>query len=313
MGKQKIFSVDKQFDSLTDFDDKVKYIWQNPSAILKIDQKEVERVEKLPSSNAEHALLQMIKFTAIQQYGFLIFGFEGNGFKINKTIIHEAFKSAPSICAQCPEEWLDAKNIRLSLKDDVKNYVHIPSYWFNRETTESKNLVKYVQKQIRLQLKDNAEEYQKLPRQLVEGKYSAYTSINAYTTYGNEFRALVVPKKSIWERNGGKILFKIARKNINIALKMLNETQRVTLAKELVKQDYNSFESFPSSLKQNKKVRYKFYVELLQNGDYELMLKHFGKEEQDKCYLIYQANLKRAQTLAEKKQAKLLQELEQVK
>lgn len=316
-----MFKIDSYFDMIDNNPARIKYIERFPSALLLMDKEEAERVENLPISNAEHSLLQVLKSRAlaVPNSGFLIFGFINNGFTINKNLIETALCSSPSICAQCPMEWFTKRAIRKILKQDVRNIIYLPKEIFVKDEQGNKALTKFLQQEIRRQLANNPKLYTSLPRDIVEGKYTAYTSLNAFVENGKEDRAMSVISKNIWQTNGGKIMFNIARHNVDIAIKMLNENQKQSLALELMKTNYKTYEKFPESLKQDKKVKLHLFYHCKKNKDEAFINKYFTYDEQIANIKQMNINAKRSRTIAEKKNMneykmiKLTQEIEDLK
>ncbi len=304
-----MFKINDVFDNLETIEEKRRYILVHPSELLKLDKQEVERIESLPNATKEYELLQILKVDALsgKNSGFLIFGFINNGFTINNRLKEIALCSCPSICAQCPLDWFTKRAIRAIIKKDVRNIIYIPKQFLDEDEKGSKALTKFLQKEIRRQVNDNPEIYASLPRDIVEGKYTAYTAINAITYIGHEDRAMNVPNKKIWETNGGKIMFFIARHNPEIALKMLNDNLKETLAIELLKKDHTIYEKFPEEMKNSKKVRLNFFYECVKSNDSDLINKHFTTEEYLANVKIMEINEKRRITIARKKADKTAQ------
>ena len=107
-------NIDEIFNMQDSDEQRVAYIQSNPSALLKIDDQELKRIQNLPHSSKEYRLFEVLKATAlsVRNSGFLIFGFINNGFNITRANIDMALLSQPSICAQCPKEWFNSKTIR---------------------------------------------------------------------------------------------------------------------------------------------------------------------------------------------------------
>lgn len=301
--------IDEIFDNLETFEEKKYYIHLNPSVLLKLDQEEVERIEKLPKTDSDYKLLQELKKSALsgKNSGFLIFGLINNGFVVDDKLKEIALCSCPSICAQCPIDWFTKKTVRAVLKKDVRNIIYIPKIIFDVDEYGKRLLTKFLQKQIREQLLKDPDLYASLPKELVEYKYRAYTSINAVTQIGHEERALSVPTKDIWETNGGKIMFFIARHNVNIALKMLNESMRKTLAIQLVKTDYKSYDKFPPILQENEAVKLNLFYQCIYHSDMDYIKKHFSDDEYFKNLKIMESIRKRNNTIKQKKEKEKLE------
>ena len=298
-----MFKLNKVFDNMERVEYKRRYIVEHPAELLRLDKDEVERIENLPSGNKEHELLQILKEDALsgKNSGFLIFGFINNGFTVNDKLKEIALCSCPSICAQCPLDWFSKRAIKAVIKKDVRNIIYIPKQFIIEDEKGSKSLTRFLQQEIRRQVKENPDIYSSLPRDLVEGKFTAYTAVNAITQIGHEDRAMNVPNKEIWETNGGKIMFFIARHNPEIALKMLNDSLKESLAIELLKKDYKMYERFPTEMKTRKKVRLNFFYQCVYNNDNDLISKNFTTEEFLKNIKLMEINEKRKITIARKK------------
>ncbi len=298
-----MFKINEVFDNIERTEDKRKYILGHPAELLKLDKAEVERIENLPSGDKEHELLQILKADALsgKNSGFLIFGFINNGFRVNNKLIEIALCSCPSICAQCPLDWFSKRAIKAIIKKDVRNIIYIPKQFLAEDEQGSKSLTRFLQQELRRQVKENPAIYSSLPRDLVEGKFTAFTAVNAITQIGHEDRAMNVPNKEIWETNGGKIMFFIARHNPEIGLKMLNDSLKESLAVELLKKDHTMYERFPVEMKTRKKVRLNFFYECVRSNDNELINKYFTTEEFLANIKKMEINEKRRITIARKK------------
>lgn len=251
-------------------EDKCEWLKANPEKILLIEREEIDRIENGPK-NKEYYELYNYKAIALKYCGELALIFEENGYKLDQTLMKIAIKSAPCVARYCDRKYLTKTNIHNILRADIKNYVYIPNDMFDDK------LVAYVQRQIRRQVSNNPKLYKDLPSELLNGEHSAFTAINTYTNGGRSINSLKVSPK-IWQTNGGKLMFKIARSNLDIALKMLETTERESLAIELLRQDVKAYERFPESLKQNKNVRIKLYALLKEANNMELVTKYFGDE-----------------------------------
>lgn len=268
--------INNVFDNLND-DDKIVYIANNPEKLLLLDKEEVKAIERMKTYSKEYIMLQRLKRSAIKNCGSLILVFEENGFKINNQLIRMAFKAEPSIGKFCPSEWFTSRSIRTMLKDDLNNYNYIPKEWFSGEDKKSNRMIDFLQRRIRETVAYNEKSYFSLPADILTGERTAYSALNAYTNDGREINALRVSPK-LWESNGGKIMFKIARANLDIALKMLDYSQRESLAVALLEEDYLSYKKFPKSLKENKNVRFKLFEEAMNNADTETVNQYFNDD-----------------------------------
>lgn len=290
--------LNNEFDLLEE-NEKIEYIRKYPERILLIDIDDVKSIEK-GGNLKDLVLLNKLKTVAIQNCGELILYFEENGFSINNALIKKAFKSAPYIGKYCDKSWLTEKNLHYMIRDDLNNYDYIPSEWLDNESPKSKRMIKYLQKNIRARILENPAKYKDLPSTLTTKKHSNFTSLNAYTDGNMEYNVLKV-HPNIWESNGGKILFKIARKNVDLALKLLSITQRRTLAIALLDININAYDKFPESLKFQKKVRLKLYSILRGKNDINGIDKYFNQVDKIIYEKKYKANIKRKNTIIKKK------------
>ena len=268
--------INSVFDNLED-NEKIAYIAKNPEKLLLLDKEEVKRIERLTIYSKENIMLQRLKKSAIKNCGSLILVFEENGFKINNQLIRMAFKAEPSIGKFCPSEWFTSRSIRAMLKEDLNNYNYIPKEWFSGEDKKSNRLIDFLQKRVRETVGENPKNYFSLPADILTGDRSAYSALNAYIKDGKEINALRVSPK-LWESNGGKIMFKIARANLTIALKMLDYSQRESLAIAMLENNYECYSKFPDNLKENKNVKFKLFELAMDNYDKEVIVTYFKED-----------------------------------
>ena len=291
--------LNEEFDVLDD-EGKISYISQYPEKILLFDRNIVKQLEQKKFS-ADGVLFRKLKVAAIRNCGELILVFEENGFSVDGLLIRYAFISEPSICKYCKKEWFTPANIRTVLKADVNNFVYIPKEWFYTENGIAKKLIKSFQRILRRAILGDPTRYRHLPLEIIYGNYSAFTCANAYTDEDREFNALKI-NEEIWETNGGKLMFKIARKNLDIALKMLNETERETLAVAMLHKDVNIYKKFPESLRENPRVKIKLYT-ILKDNNLSHLIDDFYKPEVQPIYeKKYIANEKRRETIKRNKE-----------
>ena len=210
-----------------------------------------------------------------------------------------AFKQNPDLIRNVEEYELTPKRISIAIRHNVNNINYVPEDWFNYDSSVNKGNLRVAQKSIRKTVLKDEKVYRYLSPRIVNGKYSAYTALNAYSN-NNEFNTLKV-NPDIWESNGGKIMFKIMRKNMDIGMKILDETWRKTLAIAILDKDPSMFENFPAIIKWDKKVRSKLY-RVLRDKNSEKVRKYFNEEEIPTFEKNYQANKKRIETNKKKRE-----------
>jgi len=261
------FSLDS-FDKLTD-EQKIEAVKNNPEIILRIARKYKDQDSLDPKS-----LMYKLKMTAISQprFGFLLNSFETVGLSFNDRMVFEAIKTYPNLMREIDQKYLTTKNIHLAIKLRPALISYIPDEFMDG------NMYQYCNKVLRLYVKKDEERFLSLPETIKSTRYSA---CNAFTN-SSPSRALSFTKEQL-KLNGGKIMYKIVRKEPNIILCMMPELLRKNLVLTAVTISPTIYEELPDNFKQDKTVIYRTYRSLKFENNKDKIDEYFDENEQKKA------------------------------
>lgn len=256
------------FDKLTE-EEKIEAVKNNPEIILRL-----ARTYKNQDSLNPNSLMYKLKMTAISQprFGFLLNSFESVGLTFNDKMVLKAISTYPNLMREIDKKYLTKKNIHLAIKLRPALICYIPDEFMDG------NMYQYCNKVLRLHVRRDEERFLSLPETIKSTRYSA---CNAFTN-SSPSRALSFTKEQL-NLNGGKIMYKIVRKEPNIILCMMPELLRKNLVLTAVTISPTIYEELPDDFKKDQTVIYRTYRSLKFEHNQEKIDEYFDATQQKKA------------------------------
>ena len=270
---------DKDFLKLS-HKQKLIHIFQNPDYILGLDESMLQE-----KTIYDMTLLDSLKIIALRRAGYLITSFEEAGLKINQHLVDIAISSCPQMMKEVDKKYLNQKNIHSAIRKDVSLIASIAVEFMIQ------NMLAYCNRCIRKAVKEQKSAFIKLPKEIQQYNYSA---TNAYTD--KSINILQLNDEQL-ELNGGKVMFKVARKSPTTLLRMRRSAWRKTLVITMVSTMPEIYAELTKYYRENATVQFATYKALKNQKKEQLIPMLFNEEERLKASKKYKAQLKRKETL----------------
>lgn len=272
---------DKKFMALTPHKQR-EVIAKYPAYILRLP-----KLLKQNDSLSEDSYVYELKKVALAKDGFLFVHFEKNGLSVNEKLANIALIAYPELIKEeAVYPYLTEENIKKAVLRKPELVASIPNEFMTQ------NMYKFCNRVLRNYIREDEANFRLLPPEVRSFSFSV---TNAYTK--NVPTNVLELQQEAATQNGGKMMYKIVRREPGLLLAFAPEVWRRNLVATAVTIMPEIYKELPEEFKQDQLIQFRTYKALQETGKAPFIDQYFTAKEMDRAHTKLMALYKRQRRL----------------
>lgn len=277
---------DNKFMALTPHKQR-EVIQKYPAYILRLP-----KLLKQNDSLSEDSYVYELKKIALARDGFLFVHFEKNGLSVNESLANIALISYPELIKEeAVYPYLTEENIKKAVLRKPELVASIPNEFMTN------SMYKFCNRVLRNYIREDEANFRLLPPEVRSFSFSV---TNAYTR--NVPTNVLELQQEASTQNGGKMMYKIVRREPNLLLAFAPEVWKRNLVATAVTIMPEIYKELPAEFKEDQLIQFRTYKALQETGKSAYIDQYFSAKEMDRAHKKLMALYKRQRKLKQEEQ-----------